>query len=354
MRGGGAVPGQLARARRAPSRAASSAAGSSRSSPGCLGERGDVPGRDDAAGAERLHGLGEPADVVDDRRHAGAERAQQRARLVELGAVGEERHRRLAERAVELGVREVAEPPLGAIARGRAVAVDRLHRVADDEQARAVDPLRRLDRVPERPCTAGSRRVRAACARRRRAAGRSGRRGAATTRSRSSGTPSSASTLAAALAVDDDPPEAPEQVEPEVAVGCRSTREEVVGGEDGRSTQPQECPVEPRPGEPLQVDDVGAAPARAAPFRPGARAAFSGSRSTRAAEGTRAPGVEELAPHVPVRRGRLAEAEARGDELDVGARAGERRGELVVVLRGERRWVAKEDAHGPTVELQAC
>ena len=69
-------------------------------------QRLDVVGRDDAAGAERPHGLAEAADVVDDRRHAGAERPQQRAALVELGAVREDGDGRLAERPVDLGLGE--------------------------------------------------------------------------------------------------------------------------------------------------------------------------------------------------------------------------------------------------------
>ena len=63
------------RAARAPARAASSASASPSSSPDRARQRLDVPGRDDAARAEPLHRLREAADVVDDRRHARAERA---------------------------------------------------------------------------------------------------------------------------------------------------------------------------------------------------------------------------------------------------------------------------------------
>ena len=114
------VPRELARARarrrRAPPRARR---GSSSSSRTALGQRVDVAGGHDAPGAVRAHRLAEAGDVVDDRGHAGAERLQQRTRLVELGAVREDRDRRLRERAVELGLREVAEPPLDALG-GRA------------------------------------------------------------------------------------------------------------------------------------------------------------------------------------------------------------------------------------------
>ncbi len=42
---------------------------------------------------------------------------------------------------------------------------------------------------------------------------------------------------------------------------------------------------------------------------------------------------------------RVAEAEAGGDELDLGAGARERGGELVVVLRRERGRIGEGDAH---------
>ena len=65
----------------------------------------------------------------------------------------------------------------------------------------------------------------------------------------------------------------------------------------------------------------------------------------RASEKARGERVEELAPPVAGRLGRVAEAEAGGDELDLGSGAGERRGELVVVRRRERGWVGDDDAH---------
>ena len=57
-------------------------------------------------------------------------------------------------------------------------------------------------------------------------------------------------------------------------------------------------------------------------------------------------GIEELAPPVAVRRGRFSEAKARRDEVDLGAGARERRGELVVVRRREGRRVGEQDTHG--------
>ena len=66
----------------------------------------------------------------------------------------------------------------------------------------------------------------------------------------------------------------------------------------------------------------------------------------RAAEEPRGERVEELAPPVPDGSGRGAEAEPGGDEVDVGARARQGGGQLVVVRRRERRWVGEDDAHG--------
>jgi hypothetical protein len=65
----------------------------------------------------------------------------------------------------------------------------------------------------------------------------------------------------------------------------------------------------------------------------------------RAAENSRARRVEELGAAVAVRPRRLAEAEARGDERDSGAGTGERRRQLVVVLRREGGWIGEHDAH---------
>ena len=117
-------------------------------------------GGDDAARAVGAHRLGEAADVVDHRRHAGAERAEQRAALVELRAVGEDGDGRLAERPVDLRLGEETRRRAG-----DAQAAPRRHardRVARDARA---------------ACTGARGRVRARCARRPRAPGRWGRRG---------------------------------------------------------------------------------------------------------------------------------------------------------------------------------
>src|SRR4051812_13873478 len=54
-----------------------------------LGQRFDVAGGDDAAGPEAAHRLAEPRYVVDDGGDARAESLEERAGLVELGAVRE-------------------------------------------------------------------------------------------------------------------------------------------------------------------------------------------------------------------------------------------------------------------------
>ena len=105
------------------------------------------PGGHDGAGVEASDDLAQAADVVHDRGHARSEHLQQRARDVDLGPVGKERDRGLRERAPQLRVGHVPEPPLGAVARGRAQAAERYPRVADDEQPRPVDAEHGLDGV---------------------------------------------------------------------------------------------------------------------------------------------------------------------------------------------------------------
>ena len=263
-----------------------------------LGERLDVARRDDAAGPEAANRLAEAADVVGDGRHAGAERAHERAALVDLGPVGEERDRRLAERAVDLVVREVAEPPLGPVARGRPVAVDRLERIAGDQEPRSVDLPHDLDRVshplvgaddPEaekRPPVVAPLRV------------------AREDRVRDDAEPGGIGQLgqlvAPALAVDDDPLEAAEEPPPEVELRGGAARQQVVRGEDERRTLAKQPVVELRRGEPLDVGDVGAAPAEAGkPER--MLDELDRDAEARAAKESGADRIEELAAPVAVR-----------------------------------------------------
>jgi hypothetical protein len=65
----------------------------------------------------------------------------------------------------------------------------------------------------------------------------------------------------------------------------------------------------------------------------------------RAPEEPRRERIEELAAAITLRFRDLAEAEARGDELDLGARVGECGRERVVVRRREGGWIGDDDAH---------
>ena len=116
--------------------------------------------------------------------------------------------------------------------------------------------------------------------------------------------------------------------------------------EDRRPPCAQEQPVQ-LGDEPLDVQDVASARAK------GREAEwmldhFERQSEAGALEDPRGERVKELPPVVPVLRGNLTEAETRGDELDVRARAHECGRELVVVGRRERRWICQDDPH-PTV-----
>ena len=118
-----------------------------------LGERVEVARRHDPTRLEAAHRLGDPAHVVGDDRNPGAERAQQRPALVDLGPVRKERDRRLAERPVDL--------VLG-------------------QDSRGATPLGRRPRPGSRRCSRADRRRRAAAPRRSASSPRSRRRGPCT------------------------------------------------------------------------------------------------------------------------------------------------------------------------------
>src|SRR5581483_738281 len=80
----------------------------------------------------------------------GAEGTQERTALVELRAVGEERDRRLAERAIDLALRQVPEAPVDVEARCRgAIGVDGLERIARDHEPRLARVAHGGDRIAE-------------------------------------------------------------------------------------------------------------------------------------------------------------------------------------------------------------
>ena len=95
---------------------------------------------------------------------------------------------------------------------------------------------------------------------------------------------------------------------------------------------PEKSGIELGRREPLHVDDVGR---NAGEPHETERVLERLQRQpqSRALEEPRRQRVEELSAPVPVGLGDGAEAKARGDEVDVGSRAGERRRELVVVRR---------------------
>ena len=139
-----------------------------------------------------------------------------------------------------------------------------------------------------------------------------------------------------ALAVDDDARESAEQAPPEVALARRASRQDVVRREDERRIDPQEPVVELGRGQPLEVHDVGLASPE--PREPdGVLEQLDRDAQPRSPEDLRAHGIEELGAPIAVRRGRLAEAERRRDELDLGAGAGESGSERMVVRRREAR-----------------
>ena len=308
-----------------------------------LGQRRDVARRNDPARAEAPDRLCEPADVVRDHWNAGAERPEQGPALVDLGPVRKERDRRVAQRAVDLVVREIAEPPLRTVSGGLPVSVDALQRVAGDEEPGPVDGLRCLDRVADplvRPDDPEREEGAAIVA---------SRRVARKHRVRDHAQPFLVSQLcelvATPFAVDDDPLEAAEEPAPELPLLRRAPGEEVVGREDERLTDAEKPVVELRGGKPLQMGDVGPAATQAGePY--GVLDELERDPEPRAPKDPRADGIEELAPPVALRLGRFAEAEGRGNELDVRPRLGERRRERVVVLGREGRRVGEEDAHG--------
>ena len=107
---------------------------------------------------------------------------------------------------------------------------------------------------------------------------------------------------------------------------------------------PEQQHVGLRRRQPLHVDDVGRR--RGEPREPErVLERLQRQAQPRAPEEARRERVEELAAPVAVRLRCVAEAEARRDELDLGAGPGERGRELVVVRRRERGRIGEDDAH---------
>ena len=242
-----------------------------------LRKAGDVARRNDPPRPEALHRLGEAAHVVHDRGHAGAERPEESAALVELGPVREHGHGRLPERTVELSVREEAEPPLDAVPACGAIGLQRLERIACDEQPRPVDASHRLDRVAEPPVRTdhAEREHRGAVVSALHLAPEHGVRDHHDSLVRDA---ELGERRAPALAVHDDPLEAAEQLEPQRPLARRAARQQVVRREHRGRAQAQQPGVQLRNGEPLDVRHVRLQTAqRASPS--GCSTSFTGSRS---------------------------------------------------------------------------
>ncbi len=216
-----------------------------------MGEGVEIASRDDASGSEAQNRLGEAADVVGDDRDTRAERLQERPRLVELGAVGEDGDRRLRECPLELHRLEVAESPFGA--RCLRQLVERHRRIARDEEASVGEAAYELDGV-------GKAFVGADDAEREQRLAVVGPDGSA----RVDGVGDDgrldaelAQRLTAAFAVHHDAVEAAQQALPEPTLGGGSAGEEIMGGED-RGAAEAERDVDLGDGEPLHVEHVGA------------------------------------------------------------------------------------------------
>jgi hypothetical protein len=144
--------------------------------------------------------------------------------------------------------------------------------------------------------------------------------------------------------MDDDPLEAAEEASPQLPLRSCSAREEVMRGEDERGPLAQQPVVDLWRRQPLDVGNVGVPPAETGkPER--MLEELDRDPQPRAPKDPRAEWIEELAARVAVRLGRLAEAERRGDEVDVCACPRERRGELVVVRHGEARRIEERHPH---------
>jgi hypothetical protein len=158
------------------------------------------------------------------------------------------------------------------------------------------------------------------------------------------GDPELGQRVAAAPAVHDDALEAVEEAPPERDLRRRSPWQQVVCGEDERSSVPQQSCVELGRRDPLHVQDVGR-DSREPREAERMLEHLQRQPQARAAEEPRRERVEELAPAVAVRLRHVAKAEAGGDELDLGPCPGQCGRERVVVRRREGGRIGDDDAH---------
>ena len=314
-----------------------------------LAEAPEVARSHDAARSKPFDDLSEPTHVVDDGGNARPERLKKCPRLVELRPVGEDGDGRLRERLLELARAEVPEPPLDPSPTPRTEVVERDPRVAGDDEPRVRDRQHRLDCVREalvRPDHA-RREHRSAVVCASRVAAEHGMRDHVQPLGRDA---ECSECLAPALGVHDDRVEASEQPQPETPATPGAARQKIVRGEDERARRAEECHVELGRGEPLQVEDVGLSSQQTAHRD----RVFHEPRGDPggAVLDPRGASIEALLEPVAVRGRPPTEPEGCRDELDLGACAGERRSQLVVVRRRERRWIGEDDVHVRTVETR--
>ncbi len=310
----------------------------------------DVSRLDDRAGAESADDLSETPDVVDDRRNAGPERLQQGAGDVDLGSVRKEGDRRLGERAPQFRVREKAEAPLGAIAGCLHQPVEGDSRVPCDEESNAVRAEDGLDRVldalvwPNEP--EHERRATVVLA------GDLGAKGGMSDHAQPLVEDAELNQrFPASLRVHHDAVEALEELLPEALLRGGSSRDDVVGREDGRRPRAKKPPVGLGGAQPLHVHDVGTQ--QREPGHPEGMLDRLHRKPKPRRPHAGGEGVEPFALAEADGRSDVAEAEVRRDELDVGTGGGKCPRERPIVGRRVGGRVGEDDAHRRNVRRGA-
>ncbi len=309
----------------------------------CKGHPADVARLDDRSCAEPGHDLAEASDVVDDRGHPRPEHLEERARDVDLGAVGEERDGRLGKRAPDLAIGQEAEAPLRSVSGRELQTFERHARITGDQEARTVDPedcfdgiLRPLVRADQTEGERGAAIVAPVDVRTKRWVGDDTQP--------LFGDAERGERVAPPLRMHDDAVAAREERSPEARSRRRPPRDDVVCREDDGRTGSKQPAIRFGRAEPLHMQDVRLVDGELEhPERMLER--FHGQPRPGGAH-PRGERVEPLPRRVAVRGSHVPEPEARGHQLHARPRPRERSGEGPVVGRGVRRGVREEDAHG--------
>ena len=120
---------------------------------------------------------------------------------------------------------------------------------------------------------------------------------------------------------------------------ARARRQDVVGGQQPRPVRRQQVHVEPRRGQPLVVDDVGVERPAQAQHVGEVLCRLEGDAGAGVEAAGGAAAVEALPHRVALGQRHRAVEEAGGEQLDLGAAAGQRRREGAVVGWREGRGV---------------